>query len=123
VGWCLDCGHAGFLGQGKTSGFSKRGFRLTSSTQVREVVRGASKENAEYLGVVERASFLVCLDDASPARPAERAYHCHFGDGSNRWWDKGMQFAVCSNGISGQLVEHAMIDASTVYPLNVFLSK
>ena len=73
--------------------------------------------------MIEKASFLVCLDDASPRTPAERAHHYHFGDGSNRWWDKGLQFAVCSNGVSGQIVEHAMLDAATVYPLNVFMSK
>ncbi|KAL3417438.1 mycocerosic acid synthase [Phlyctema vagabunda] len=93
-----------------------------SWAKIRSDIEAISEGNKEFLRILEAASFLICLDDASPGTSSERAYHFHFGDGSNRWWDKGMQFAICSNGISGQLIEHTMIDASTVYPLNIFMT-
>ena len=65
----------------------------------------------------------MCLDDASPSTGAQRAYHYHFGNGSNRWNDKSVQFAVCSNGISGFIGDHSMLDASTVHGLNVFVTR
>jgi hypothetical protein len=75
------------------------------------------------LAVIDAASFLVCLDDASPVTAKERALHYHVGDGYNRWNDKSLQFPVCSNGISGIIGDHSMMDASTVVKLNSFVNK
>ena len=65
----------------------------------------------------------MCLDDASPEGAPERARHFHFGDGSNRWNDKSVQFIVCENGISGFVGDHSMLDAGTVLGLNKFVTK
>lgn len=66
---------------------------------------------------------MVNLDDASPNTAPERARHYHYGDGSNRWNDKSLQFPVCSNGISGVIGDHSMMDAGTVFGLNAFVTK
>lgn len=65
----------------------------------------------------------MCLDDAAPSTSAERARHYHYGDGSNRWNDKSLQFPVCSNGISGIIGDHSMIDAGTVFGMNAFVTR
>lgn len=74
--------------------------------------------NKEYLHVIESSAFIICLDDGAPTTSTERAYHFHFGDGSNRWNDKCSQFVVCSNGVSGFVGDHSMLDAGTVNGLN-----
>ena len=80
-------------------------------------------ENEEFLHVLEAAAFIVCLDDASPEGAPERARHFHFGDGSNRWNDKSIQFIVCENTVSGIVGDHSMLDASTLLGLNNYVSK
>lgn len=81
-----------------------------------------SLPNARYIETMERAAFIVCLDDAEPKTPEQRARQIHFGDGSNRWFDKSMQFVVCSNGISGIVADHTGLDAPTVQGLNMLIA-
>jgi hypothetical protein len=52
----------------------------------------------------------------------ERAAQFHFGDGSNRWNDKSIQFVVCANGVSGFIGDHTMLDAGTVHGLNAHIN-
>ncbi len=40
------------------------------------------------------------------------------GDGFNRWFDKAVEFIVCSNGVSGFLGEHSMADGTTMASIN-----
>ena len=68
--------------------------------------------------MIEAAAFVICLDNASPSTPVERAKHFHFGDGSNRWNDKSIQFSICANGFSGFIGDHSLLDAATVKDLN-----
>ena len=82
----------------------------------------SSPQNAKYIETMERASFIICLDDAEPETPEQRARQIHFGDGSNRWFDKSMQFVVCSNGISGVVADHTGLDAPTVQELNLLIA-
>ncbi|KFY30704.1 hypothetical protein V493_01728 [Pseudogymnoascus sp. VKM F-4281 (FW-2241)] len=52
----------------------------------------------------------------SPLAAAERARQFHFGreqDAANRWQDKSIQFVVWSNGTSGIVGEHTMLNALT----------
>ena len=84
----------------------------------RAELKAFSKENEEYLAAIDSAAFVINLDTAAPTNASDRAQHFHFGDGSNRWNDKSVQFAVCSNGVSGIIGDHTMLDASTVAPLN-----
>jgi len=57
--------------------------------------------------------FVLCLDDGSPETPQERVRQAYLGDGSNRWFDKVMQFYVSANGRSGSVTEHGIIDGTT----------
>jgi hypothetical protein len=57
--------------------------------------------------------FTLCLDTGSPESPEEIARHGYIGDGSNRWFDKVLQFYVSANGRSGQITEHGIIDGTT----------
>ena len=76
--------------------------------------------NAATIAAIESSAFVVALDEASPSNATERANQFHFGgqkDASNRWHDKSLQFVVCSNGISGLIGEHSMVDAMTLNEL------
>ena len=76
------------------------------------------KGNQDYLDAINHAAFAICLENASPNNASERARQFHFGDGSNRWNDKSTQFLICSNGVSGLVGDHTMLDANSVVPLN-----
>lgn len=65
--------------------------------QVREKLSSSSLTNAEYFRVIESAMFVLCLDDGCPETPEERARQGYIGDGSNRWFDKVLQFTVSEN--------------------------
>ncbi|KFY17622.1 hypothetical protein V492_00517 [Pseudogymnoascus sp. VKM F-4246] len=95
----------------------------TSWAKTRENLQTLHPQNVQYLHAIEAAAFLVCLDEASPETASERAHHFHFGIGSNRWNDKSVQFAVCTNGVSGFIGDHSMLDAGTVLGLNRFVTK
>ena len=57
--------------------------------------------------------FVLCLDDGCPETPEENARQGYIGDGSNRWFDKVLQFYVSANGRSGSITEHGIIDGTT----------
>ncbi|KAL2441683.1 Highly reducing polyketide synthase sdnO [Exophiala dermatitidis] len=83
----------------------------------------ASEQNARYVANIQMAAFLVCLDDGAPGNAEQRARQVHFSDGSNRWFDKSIQYVVCSNGISGMVADHTGIDAPTVQGINLAIAK
>ncbi|KAK3661251.1 Carnitine O-acetyltransferase mitochondrial [Elasticomyces elasticus] len=74
--------------------------------------------NKVILQTIEAASFVVCLDDAKPVTLHERAHAYWHGDGSNRWFDKPLQFIVNENGTSGFNGEHSMMDGTPTHRLN-----
>ena len=82
--------------------------------EVRTIVKDASPANELLMNIIEAASFMICLDEASPTTSTERANHFMWGEMANRWSDKLLQFAVCANGVSSYIVEHAVLDASTL---------
>ncbi|QIX00733.1 hypothetical protein AMS68_006250 [Peltaster fructicola] len=82
----------------------------------------ASPINAAALEAIQRSSFVVCLDDAAPITLTERAHQYWHGDGSNRWFDKPIQFVVCSNGSSGFTGEHSMMDGTPTHRLNDYVN-
>lgn len=57
--------------------------------------------------------FVLCLDAGNPDTPEQIARQGYIGDGSNRWFDKVVQFYVSANGRSGQITEHGIIDGTT----------
>lgn len=87
-------------------------------TDVYPKLKSASNVNAASLKDIESASFVVCLDDASPVTLEERAHQYWHGDGSNRWFDKPLQFIINDNGTSGFMGEHSMMDGTPTHRLN-----
>ncbi|TMW64400.1 hypothetical protein Poli38472_013022 [Pythium oligandrum] len=82
------------------------------------------KDNAQSLAVIDRALFLVCLDNTTPpnaAAFAATALHgtygivngVQIGTCMNRWYDK-LQIIVCENGVAGVNFEHSFVDGHTV---------
>ncbi|KAF7713846.1 Polyketide synthase [Penicillium ucsense] len=87
----------------------------------REKLIAQSAENAESIQVIEKALFVMCLDDGAPTTNSERIREAYLGNGFNRWNDKGLQFTVFENGCSGYQVEHSMIDGLTVHRMNEWI--
>jgi len=90
-------------------------------TDAREILLKAHSSNAAALKDVEAASFVVCLDDAAPVTLEERANQYWHGDGSNRWFDKPLQFIINENGTSGFTGEHSMMDGTPTCRLNEYV--
>ncbi|KAI1803408.1 acyltransferase ChoActase/COT/CPT [Daldinia bambusicola] len=90
--------------------------------EVRQLMTEDSNENLEAIQDIEAASFVVCLDDASPSTLEERAHQYWHGDGQNRWYDKPLQFIVNDNGTSGFLGEHSMMDGTPTHRLNDYVN-
>ncbi|KAI0874587.1 Choline/Carnitine o-acyltransferase-domain-containing protein [Hypoxylon argillaceum] len=82
-------------------------------------------ENAAALSAIDKAAFVVCLDDESPSTSGERLTQFLInGDHqpfANRWLDKPVQLAVTANGLSGGIHEHSKIDGLDVVPLHQHL--
>lgn len=87
-------------------------------TDVRERLISSSESNKKALEAIEASGFLVCLDDASPVTLEERAHQYWHGDGSNRWFDKPLQFIVNDNGTAGFMGEHSEMDGTPTHRLN-----
>ena len=68
------------------------------------------RENAATLQTVERALFVVCLDDASPGSHYSASALVRDGSAESRWYDKSLQIVVFENGIAGLNFEHAAVD-------------
>ncbi|KAL8787994.1 MAG: hypothetical protein Q9213_001886 [Squamulea squamosa] len=89
-----------------------------SWAQIRQLVQSYRPTNETLLRLIEAAAFIVCLDEDSPSTPTERSNYFSWGSVSNRWADKPLQFAICSNGTSAYICEHALIDAGTLRKLS-----
>ncbi|KAL1954409.1 hypothetical protein VTO42DRAFT_1224 [Malbranchea cinnamomea] len=91
-------------------------------TDARERLLAANPANADALKTIESASFVVCLDDASPVTLEERAHSYWHGDGANRWYDKPLNFIINDNGTAGFLGEHSMMDGTPTHRLNDYIN-
>jgi carnitine O-acetyltransferase len=80
-----------------------------------ELVR-AHPINVASLEVVDRALFVLVLEDEAPADLDATARLFLHGDVRNRWFDK-LQFLVCANGVAGVNMEHSPIDGHTILRL------
>ena len=88
------------------------------TVQIRPRVKALNEANQELIQMIEASAFLVCLDDGLPSTPTERSNHFLWGDVRNRWNDKPLQFAVCENGVSAYVCEHALVDGTTLRKLS-----
>ncbi|KAK4631404.1 Carnitine O-acetyltransferase, mitochondrial [Fulvia fulva] len=87
-------------------------------TEMRERLINSNAGNKATLEAIESASFVVCLDDATPITLHERSHQYWHGDGANRWFDKPVQMIVNDNGTSGFNGEHSMMDGTPTHRLN-----
>jgi carnitine O-acetyltransferase len=91
-------------------------------TDARDILLKAHSSNAKALETIESASFVVCLDDASPVTLEERAHQYWHGDGANRWFDKPLQFVINDNGTAGFMGEHSMMDGTPTHRLSDYVN-
>lgn len=89
---------------------------------MRESLIATNPANQTALETIESASFVVCLDDAKPVTLQERANQYWHGDGSNRFFDKPLQFIINDNGTSGFMGEHSMMDGTPTHRLNDYIN-
>ncbi|KAK4553653.1 Carnitine O-acetyltransferase mitochondrial [Recurvomyces mirabilis] len=87
-------------------------------TDMQQRLIKTNASNKAALETIEGASFVICLDDAKPVTLRERADAYWHGDGSNRWFDKPLQFIINDNGTSGFNGEHSMMDGTPTHRLN-----
>ncbi|CZT12982.1 probable carnitine acetyl transferase FacC [Rhynchosporium graminicola] len=92
---------------------------------LREVMtREEGSNNADCLGIVDSALFILCLDYTEPTSGAELCGNMlcgtsqvekgvQIGTCTNRWYDK-LQIIVCQNGSAGINFEHTGVDGHTV---------
>ncbi|KAJ3815914.1 acyltransferase ChoActase/COT/CPT [Lentinula aff. lateritia] len=86
----------------------------------------SDRHNASCLEIVDRALFIVCLDDGLPMKDDLPQLCSNFlcgtygleegiqvGTCTNRWYDK-LQIIVCSDGAAGINFEHTGVDGHTV---------
>ncbi|KAF7879371.1 hypothetical protein EAF04_000567 [Stromatinia cepivora] len=91
--------------------------------KARDKLLEANERNKVSIRTIEAAAFVVCLDDATPQTPSQRFSQFLFGDGSNRWYDKSLQFVVCKNGVSASVCEHSVLDGITIEVLHEFINE
>lgn len=92
---------------------------------LREVLtRDEDSNNAECLGIIDTALFILCLDYTEPTSGADLSQNVlcgtnqiekgvQVGTCTNRWYDK-LQIIVCKNGSAGINFEHTGVDGHTV---------
>lgn len=84
----------------------------------------AGSNNADSLGIVDSALFILCLDYTEPPNVASLCQNMlcgtslvekgvQIGTCTNRWYDK-LQIIVCKNGSAGINFEHTGVDGHTV---------
>ncbi|KAI9845274.1 MAG: hypothetical protein M1838_001821 [Thelocarpon superellum] len=88
------------------------------------LTRDEDSNNADCLGIVDSALFILCLDYTSPQSGADLCTNMlcgtseivkgvQVGTCTNRWYDK-LQIIVCENGSAGINFEHTGVDGHTV---------
>lgn len=88
------------------------------------LTREEGSNNADCLGIVDSALFMLCLDYTEPDTAAKLCQNMLCGTSQvekgvqigtciNRWYDK-LQIIVCKNGSAGINFEHTGVDGHTV---------
>lgn len=106
-------GDSGIMGKiAVLTGGDRDAWAEARATLMRDRVSAASLEK------IERAAFVVSLDEKAPeCGPADASAPCPVanalihGSGANRWFDKSFTLVVFGNGKSGLNVEHSFGDA------------
>ncbi|KAF1988101.1 CoA-dependent acyltransferase [Aulographum hederae CBS 113979] len=100
---------------------------LTSSDRdtwadARGKLTGSSAEMKKSIEDIESSCFVLCLDAEKPKTSEELAAQIWYGNsGTNRWFDKPVQFVVTDAGSSGYVGEHSAVDGGPGLRLNEFV--
>ncbi|XP_066907892.1 carnitine O-acetyltransferase isoform X2 [Halyomorpha halys] len=88
--------------------------------------------NCESIKVIEESLFLICLDTSSAPKkiniPTSTIAHCIHGSGpnhsgSNRWFDKTLQFIVGKNGEVGLAYEGSPAEIQVILMVMNFINR
>lgn len=83
-----------------------------------------SDKNVSVLSAIEAASFVLCLDPATPSSAMSSdgsngsdnvitfSRELMHGNGENRWFDKPLQWVVFDSGEAGFVGEHSCMDGT-----------
>ncbi|AQZ12486.1 CAT2 (YML042W) [Zygosaccharomyces parabailii] len=77
----------------------------------------------DSLETIQGAAYLLALDDTTPVTLEEKSRNYWHSDGSNRFFDKFLQFFVTRNGCSGFLAEHSKMDGTPTCTLNDYVAR
>ena len=76
----------------------------TTWAQTRRRLIDADAHNKDSVDIVEKALFVICLDEGNPENPDEYAGAALHGDGRNRWFDKSFHHRLQGKAFSGWLI-------------------
>ena len=82
--------------------------------ELRERLIKISPLNANDIEHVDRALFCLSLENFAPGHELDACHELQYGEASNRWHDKSLQFIVFSNGMAGGIVERSAIDPPVI---------
>ncbi|GAB6280651.1 MAG: choline/carnitine O-acyltransferase [Thermovirga sp.] len=82
--------------------------------EARVLLKVLSPINSSSLDTIERALFVLCLDEVQPENIEAMSENMLIGDGCSRWFDKGMQFIICPDGTTAINMEHTATDGSVM---------
>ena len=91
--------------------------------EIRNKLIEEDESNKVGLDRIEKALFVVCLDDGEPRDVDEHARLMFHGDGRNRWFDKSLQIIVQKDGQLGPNVEHSRGESPSAIPLFDFAAE
>eukprot|EP00948_MAST-09A_sp_MAST-9A-sp1_P001154 g1154.t1 len=91
--------------------------------KLRQHIEKLDENNKLSLEIIDKAIFIVCLDEANPENISEVSsvmlhgtydvkHTVQTGTCINRWYDK-LQLIICKNGAAGVNFEHSVIDGHT----------
>lgn len=89
----------------------------TNWWKAREYLVSLDNRNEENFLKVQKAIFVIALEDSEPPTGEEVAKNCLLGDGRNRWYDKPINMIIYENGKAGINGQHAWADALVVVRL------
>lgn len=103
--------------------------------QARAHLLEISQDNVKSLSAIESASFVLCLDPATPSsyvssdgkegvdNALEFSKQLLHGNGENRWFDKPLQWVVFDSGEAGFIGEHSCMDGTPTAKVNDYIGQ
>ncbi|GAA4972047.1 choline/carnitine O-acyltransferase [Pseudonocardia tropica] len=82
--------------------------------RTRTALTSLDPSNKTALDEIERALFVVCLDQDTPTDDTGICRALLGGDSGNRWFDKALSFIVLADGTAGLNIEHCELDGTTI---------